>query len=85
MGQFNETEKERLKELLSDPLLKQAMQSSLISIYAEGEGSTTIEAAAMAHRYERGAVTFFNNLHQLASMPAPAVSTLRKLRPEKDT
>lgn len=84
MGEFNDSEKAQLAELLSNPILMRAFSASMVSVHAEGTNAFTIESAAMAHRYERGATTFFNNLFQLAAVRAPVIPTIKKLREVKE-
>lgn len=68
MSELSEYEKDSLKQLLENPILKKAMDAALVEIWRKRRGVDTLEASAMAFNYFSGASEVLVELHALADV-----------------
>ncbi len=78
--QLSEKEKADLRELLSVPIMKKAIEDSLREVWRRKRGMETLEGAAMAYNHQSGASDFLDALYSLAEIKDTFHVPMRKLK-----
>jgi hypothetical protein len=83
---LNNYEKQDLRVMLENPLLKKSFVEALNSTYREKAGATSLEQAAMAYNFTEGARGILNRLLSMADIKEEisATTNTRKFRPTID-